>query len=69
MSLSVPTAAEKSIDGITLEITPAFTASQIQSLMPIATGEVFSVAKIRDGLKAIQDLYGEHGYIDLATIP
>ena len=35
--------------------------------VPIATGALFSVAKIRDGLKAIRDVHGEHGYFDIVS--
>ncbi|HUI82510.1 MAG TPA: outer membrane protein assembly factor BamA [Bryobacteraceae bacterium] len=43
--------------------------SLVQPLFRMAPGDVFSTAKLRDGLKAMRDLYGSFGYIDFVPEP
>ncbi len=47
----------------------AFSGTQLRQLMPIASGDVFDIEKIREGLKNLRNLYGEHGYINFTPIP
>jgi outer membrane protein assembly factor BamA len=47
----------------------AFTESQLRPCIPIASGEAFDTARIRQGLEALRDLYGEHGYINFTPGP
>jgi outer membrane protein insertion porin family len=41
----------------------------MQPLFKMSPGDVFSTAKLRDGLKNIRDLYGQFGYIDMEVTP
>ncbi len=43
--------------------------SLVQPLFKMAPGDVFSTAKLRDGLKNMRDLYGQFGYIDFVPEP
>ncbi|MGA8537864.1 MAG: POTRA domain-containing protein [Terriglobales bacterium] len=57
------------LEEVTFEDGNAFPASQLRNLIPISSGDVFSVSRIRDGLWAIRELYGEHGYINFTVVP
>jgi outer membrane protein insertion porin family len=41
----------------------------MQPLFKMGPGDVFSTAKLRDGLKNMRDLYGQFGYIDFVPEP
>jgi len=41
----------------------------MQPLFKMSPGDVFSTAKLRDGLKNMRDLYGQFGYIDFVPEP
>ncbi|PWT97256.1 MAG: outer membrane protein assembly factor BamA [Terriglobia bacterium] len=41
----------------------------MQPLFKMAPGDIFSTAKLRDGLKNMRDLYGQFGYIDFVPEP
>jgi outer membrane protein insertion porin family len=43
--------------------------SLVTPLFKMAPGDVFSTAKLRDGLKNMRDLYGQFGYIDFVPEP
>ena len=47
----------------------AFPAAQLRKLMPIRAGDVFNAEKIREGLEALREFYGEHGYINFTPVP
>jgi outer membrane protein assembly factor BamA len=46
-----------------------FSKQQLQDLMPIHPGEIFSRAKIAEGLENASKLYGSRGYINMTQIP
>jgi outer membrane protein assembly factor BamA len=48
---------------------PVFPLEELRSLMPLRDGDIFDNRKIRDGLNALNELYGEHGYIDITAEP
>src|ERR1700722_657383 len=48
---------------------PVFPFEELRSLMPLRDGDIFDNRKIRDGLNALNELYGEHGYIDFVAQP
>jgi outer membrane protein assembly factor BamA len=48
---------------------PVFPVEELRNLMPWQEGDILSVRKIRDGLAALNRLYGEHGYIDFVAQP
>lgn len=58
-----------SLQEVNFEGANAFPARQLRSLIPIASGDLFSVSKISDGLQALQKFYGERGYLYFALIP
>jgi outer membrane protein assembly factor BamA len=47
----------------------AFRPEELRRLIPVREGEIFSATKIREGLDALRDLYGSHGYIDFVATP
>jgi outer membrane protein assembly factor BamA len=47
----------------------AFGPEELRRLIPMGEGDVFSAEKIREGLDALRDLYGSHGYIDFVATP
>jgi surface antigen-like variable number repeat protein len=47
----------------------AFGPEELRRLIPMGEGDIFSAAKIREGLDALRDLYGSHGYIDFVATP
>lgn len=66
------TEAERShytLEQVTFEGASTFPSEQLRSLIPIASGDLFSVSKVRSGLRAITELYGEHGYINFTVTP
>jgi outer membrane protein assembly factor BamA len=48
---------------------PVFPLEELRNLMPWQEGDILSVQKVRDGLLALNSLYGEHGYIDFVAAP
>jgi len=46
-----------------------FPEQQLQDLMPIHSGEIFSREKIAEGLDNARKLYGSRGYINMILIP
>jgi outer membrane protein assembly factor BamA len=48
---------------------PAFPPEQLRLLIPMPDGDLFSVAKIRNGFDALKELYASRGYIDFAPTP
>jgi len=48
---------------------PVFPLEELRSLMPLRDGDIFDNRKIRYGLNALNELYGEHGYIDFTAEP
>jgi len=47
----------------------AFRQEELQKLIPLGKGEVFSAEKIREGLDALKRLYDSNGYIDFVVEP
>jgi outer membrane protein assembly factor BamA len=47
----------------------AFPVEVLRGLIPIQEGEIFSAAKIREGLEAMRKFYGTKGYIDFTPEP
>jgi outer membrane protein assembly factor BamA len=47
----------------------AFSPEELRPLVPLHDGDVFSVAKVREGLEALSRYYGSHGYIDFVGVP
>ncbi|HEX9119829.1 MAG TPA: POTRA domain-containing protein [Terriglobales bacterium] len=47
----------------------AFDAKTLRPLIPLKRGDIVDVEKVRQGLKALRDLYGDHGYINFTPIP
>ncbi len=47
----------------------AFGPDELRRLIPMGEGDIFSATKIREGLDALRDLYGSHGYIDFVATP
>jgi hypothetical protein len=46
-----------------------FPESQLRDLFPIERGEIFSQARIAEGLKKLMNLYGSEGYINFTSVP
>jgi hypothetical protein len=57
------------LEEVTFEAGNAFPARQLRNLIPIVSGDVFSISKIRDGLRAIRELYDTQGYINFTVVP
>jgi outer membrane protein assembly factor BamA len=51
------------------ETLPVFPAGQLRSLMPLQEGEILNLEKVREGLDALNRLYGAHGHIDFVAQP
>jgi hemolysin activation/secretion protein len=47
----------------------AFPPTQLRPLVPMNAGDIFDIQKIRDGIRALLDLYQEHGYINFIPVP
>lgn len=47
----------------------AFDPATLRKLIPMQPGEIFNVEKMRQGLKAIRELYCTKGYINLSPVP
>ncbi|MGA7855068.1 MAG: POTRA domain-containing protein [Candidatus Acidiferrales bacterium] len=47
----------------------AFGPEELRRSIPMGEGDIFSAAKIWEGLDALRDLYGSHGYIDFVATP
>jgi outer membrane protein assembly factor BamA len=46
-----------------------FLPDELRKLIPLREGQLFNVAKIRDGLDALRKMYGTKGYIDFTATP
>lgn len=46
-----------------------FRPEELRKAFPFKNGDLFSAAKIRDGLDALWRLYGSEGYIDFVAVP
>jgi hypothetical protein len=46
-----------------------FPKEALRKLVPLEDGDILKVAKIREGLDAMKDLYGTFGYIDFVPMP
>jgi outer membrane protein assembly factor BamA len=49
--------------------TLVFPPDELRKQIPLREGQLFNVAKIRDGLEALRKLYGTKGYIDFTAAP
>lgn len=58
-----------SVQFVSSEKQIAFSAQELRPLIPLHDGDIFSVAKIREGLEALSRYYGSHGYIDFVATP
>jgi hypothetical protein len=47
----------------------AFPTEELRKRVPLSDGELFSTRQIRDGLDALKQLYGSHGYINFVATP
>jgi outer membrane protein assembly factor BamA len=57
------------MSGIQWKNMTVFSEQQLRDLMPVHPGEIFSRAKIAEGLDNARNLYGSHGYINMTEIP
>jgi hypothetical protein len=57
------------LGGLGFKNSHAFPTTQLRALFRIRRGEVFDIARIRDGLQAVRELYGRSGYIDFTSVP
>jgi outer membrane protein assembly factor BamA len=48
---------------------PVFPPDELRSLMPLRDGDIFDNRKIRDGLNALNEFYGQHGYLNFVAEP
>jgi outer membrane protein assembly factor BamA len=48
---------------------PVFSPEELRSLMPLRDGDIFNNRQIREGLNALNEFYGEHGYINFVAQP
>jgi outer membrane protein assembly factor BamA len=46
-----------------------FTSAELRKLFELQEGDILSAAKIREGLKAIEELYWTRGYLDVVVTP
>jgi outer membrane protein assembly factor BamA len=58
-----------SVQFVSSEKQIAFSAKELRPLIPLRDEDVFSVAKVREGLEALTRYYGSHGYIDFVAAP
>ena len=57
------------VTGISWHGASAFSDADLERLMPIRPGELFSRRKMAIGLEAAKNLYDSHGYINYTPIP
>jgi outer membrane protein insertion porin family len=57
------------LDHLELTGQKAFSAEQLRPLLPIQSGEILNVEKIREGLDNLRKVYGERGYINFTPVP
>jgi outer membrane protein assembly factor BamA len=55
--------------GVTFEHGTVFPADQLSAQVPLKSGEIFNVDRVRVGLDNLRKLYGEKGYINFAPVP
>jgi hypothetical protein len=48
---------------------PAFPSPELRKLFLLQDGDTFSTSKIREGIEALKQLYGAHGYIEFVALP
>jgi len=53
------------VGSVTVSGPQVFTVPQVQARLKTATGKLFSPQDLKDDVKAIGDMYGERGYIDM----
>lgn len=58
-----------SIQFVSSEKHVAFSAQELRPLIPLHDGDIFSVAKVREGLEGLSRYYGSHGYVDFVAAP
>lgn len=58
-----------SVQFVSSEKHVAFSAQELRPLIPLHDGDIFSVAKVREGLEALSRYYGSHGYVDFVAAP
>jgi len=46
-----------------------FDAKTLRPLIPLKGGDIFDIEKVRQGLKAVRDLYGDQGYLNFTPVP
>jgi Surface antigen variable number repeat len=61
--------SEETPDSIELASRPVFPREELRKLIPLQEGDIFSAEKVREGLDALNRLYGAHGYIDFVAAP
>ena len=42
---------------------------ELRRVFPLREGEIFSVARVREGIEALTKLYSSQGYLDLTVVP
>ena len=47
----------------------AFDSQTLRPLFPLNRGDIFDIEKVRQGLEALRDLYGESGYLNFTPVP
>ena len=57
------------LTGISWDGASAFSEAELERLMPMQPGEIFSRRKLAIGLEAAHNLYHSHGYINYTPIP
>ncbi len=55
------------VGDINIQGAQVFSTDEVRAVMTLQPGDVFSPEKARDDVKAVQNLYGARGYIDLAV--
>jgi Surface antigen variable number repeat len=57
------------LDQIEFSGNTIFHSNELSRAIPMNDGDVFDVEKIRQGIKALRDLYGSGGYINFTPVP
>jgi outer membrane protein assembly factor BamA len=47
----------------------AIPEAELRHTFPLREGEFFDIAKVREGIVALTNLYGSHGFLDFTAIP
>jgi outer membrane protein assembly factor BamA len=51
------------------DVSLVFPPEELRKLIPLQVGDILSTQKIGDGVNAMKELYGNHGYIDFTADP